>query len=103
MPFQLDPATQLPTGIKCYNADNDVADVQVTPCPLQRTTETGLSCTFQVKLMSNPFADVEIGIRSDNTVEGKVRKAMVSAFMMMRQRHTISLFIRPNGKRFMMS
>ena len=43
MPFELNPATQLPTGIECYNADNDVADIQVTPCLLGRTTETGLS------------------------------------------------------------
>eukprot|EP00937_MAST-01D_sp_MAST-1D-sp2_P006660 g6660.t1 len=68
---------QLPPALVCSNADNDQAGIVVTGCNADNnqtgaTTETGLRCTFHVKLASQPYHDVDVDVWTDNTQEGQV-------------------------------
>ncbi|MEG4521442.1 DUF4347 domain-containing protein [Microcoleus sp. C2D2] len=52
--------------------NDDVAGFTVTPVSGLTTSEVGGSAEFTVKLNAQPTADVTIGLRSDNTAEGRV-------------------------------
>ncbi|WP_425614262.1 DNRLRE domain-containing protein [Anatilimnocola sp. NA78] len=60
------------TDVTLTNLDNDVAGVTITPTSGLRTSESGGTATFTVKLNSRPTADVTFGLASSNTAEGTV-------------------------------
>ncbi len=55
--------------------DDDTAGVSVTPVSGLTTTEAGGSAGFTVVLMSQPLADVTVGISSGDPTEGTVNKS----------------------------
>ncbi len=75
-PASKDPNYNAPklTGqqVTVTNRDNDSAGVVVNPTSGLTTSEKGTTATFTVKLSSQPSADVDIPISSNNTAEGTV-------------------------------
>lgn len=67
-----------PADVSGTNNDNDVAEITVTPTTGLTTTEAGGTATFNVKLDSEPTANVTIGISSGNLTEGTVSPAMLT-------------------------
>ena len=60
------------SDVTVTNADNDTAEIAVTPTSGLTTTEAGGTATFTVVLTTQPAADVTIGLSSSNTNEGTV-------------------------------
>ena len=63
---------QLAVPLVCTNQDNEKAELLLSGCPTRFTSETGLKCTFFVRLTSRPYRDVFVDVRTDNTNEGIV-------------------------------
>lgn len=64
-----------PPDVALVNIDDDTAGLLVSaPAPSSTTTETGGSVTFDVKLASQPLADVTVPITSTKPTEGKPDK-----------------------------
>lgn len=61
--------------VSVTNTDNDVAGITVDPVVNLETTEAGGVASFNVKLNTEPIADVTIAISSNNTNEGTVLPA----------------------------
>jgi hypothetical protein len=61
-----------PLDVSATNTDNDVAGITVNPSTGLVTTEAGGTATFNVRLNSEPTANVVIGISSSNVSEGTV-------------------------------
>ncbi|MFO0014455.1 MAG: S8 family serine peptidase [Planctomycetota bacterium] len=61
-----------PNDINLTNQDNDVAGVIVSAPSGTTTTEAGGSVTFNVRLNSQPIANVAIPVSSSDTTEGSV-------------------------------
>ena len=68
--------TMTVTGASLTIADDDTAGFVVSPTPSAslrlRTTESGETATFAVKLESKPTGDVVLGVASSDTTEGTV-------------------------------
>ena len=64
-----------PADISVTNTDNDAAGITVTPTAGLVTTEAGGTAGFSVVLLSQPTADVTIGISSSDTTEGTAAPA----------------------------
>ena len=60
------------------NADNDTRGVTVTPAGGLITTEGGGTATFTIILDTQPFANVTIGLSSNNLGEGTVAPSSVT-------------------------
>lgn len=58
--------------VSVTNTDNDVAGITVDPTSGLQTTEAGGIVTFTVVLVSQPSANVTIGLSSSDTTEGTV-------------------------------
>jgi hypothetical protein len=63
-----------PADPEVTNTDDDSAGIKVTAGALV-TTEAGDTATFEVVLMSQPYADVTIAVASSDTTEGTVNPA----------------------------
>jgi hypothetical protein len=61
-----------PSDVSVTNTDNDVAGITVNPISGLVTTEAGGTATFNVRLNSEPTANVAIGISSGDASEGTV-------------------------------
>jgi hypothetical protein len=64
--------------VSVTNADNDTANIFVSPSSGLATTETGGTDTFSVFLGSKPSANVTVPISSSNTGEGTVSVASLT-------------------------
>lgn len=60
---------RIPGQITLFNADNDQAGFVVSPAS-RNTSEDGTQATFTVRLSSQPFASVSVGLASSDTSEG---------------------------------
>jgi hypothetical protein len=65
-----------PSDFAVTNADNDTADIIVSPTIGLNTTEAGGTANFTVKLNSEPSANVIIGLNSSDPSEGSVPASM---------------------------
>src|SRR4029079_6603201 len=61
-----------PRDVAVINADGDTAGIIVTPISGRITTEAGGTTNFAVRLLTQPNANVTIGLSSDDTTEGTV-------------------------------
>ncbi|NUQ61194.1 MAG: hypothetical protein HUU20_01830 [Pirellulales bacterium] len=59
------------------NRDDDVPGITITPRSGLETTEAGGTATFEVKLDTEPFSDVEITVTSSDPTEGTVDPAVL--------------------------
>jgi len=64
--------------VSLTNSDNDTAGIIVTPTSGLVTTEAGGTAQFTIVLITQPTADVTIGLSSDDTSEGTVSPASVT-------------------------
>ena len=67
-----------PADIGAVNADNDQAGITITPTSGLITTEAGGTATFDVRLNSQPSANVSLGFSSSNPAEGSVSPASLT-------------------------
>ena len=70
-----------PADVAVTNTDNDVAGVAgitITPTTGLTTTEAGGTATFDVKLNTQPTANVTLGLTSSNLAEGTVSAPTVT-------------------------
>lgn len=67
-----------PADVSLTNQDNDTAGITVSAPSGTSTTENGGTVTFNVKLNSEPTADVTIGVSSSDTTEGTVSTASLT-------------------------
>lgn len=67
-----------PADVAVVNTDNDTAGITVSPTSGLVTTEAGGVATFTMVLNSQPTADVNVPISSNNTGEGTVSAASVT-------------------------
>jgi len=58
------------TKVKFTNADNDKAELVVSADSNLKTSESGSTASFDVKLAAQPLADVKVNLKSDNESEG---------------------------------
>src|SRR5438874_1892722 len=66
------------SDVDVTNADNDTPAITVSPTSGLTTTESGGTATFTVALMSQPTANVTIGLSSSDPGEGTVAPASLT-------------------------
>ncbi|HEU4385626.1 MAG TPA: Calx-beta domain-containing protein [Anaeromyxobacteraceae bacterium] len=64
--------------VSATNIDDDTAGFTMAPATGLVTTEAGGTATFQLSLMSQPFADVTVALTSSDLTEGTVSPASVT-------------------------
>jgi hypothetical protein len=64
--------------VSAINTDNDRSGFVVTPTTGLTTSESGGTASFTIRLLSEPTANVTIGLTSGNTAEGRVSPASVT-------------------------
>jgi len=67
-----------PVDVTFTNIDNDTAGVTVAPTAGLVTTEAGGTAVFNVRLNSQPLADVTINLSSSNVLEGTISPASLT-------------------------
>jgi hypothetical protein len=65
-------------SVSVSNSDNDSAGLIATPSAGLNTTEAGGTATFQLRLSSQPTANVVVSVASDDSTEGSASPANVT-------------------------